>query len=407
MEHSSTLPRPHRPAITIATLPRRPVPAMLLAPLLLLAGTGLAQALDPFAPTINDSVRAVAVQPGGQLVIGGDFTQVGGQPRPHLARLNPDGSLAAVPAQPDDRVEAIAVMADGRIVIGGNFSNLGGISQRYVARLLANGQRDPGFQPAIGHSAGLRVTHLAVQGDGKVVIAGGFDTVGGQPRPGLARLHADGSLDTAFNPPPDLGGIIDALALQPDGRVLLAGPLDEIDAACLGSCVLRLTASGSPDAGFGVVNVVGLVSHLALQADGRILVGGDFGGLGDHDTFFVGRLNAQGTPDTGFANTAMRYSHITQIVPLPGGQTLIAGEIRWGSTGPTADSIARLLPGGLRDTAFAEPQLNNLIIASALQPDLRLLVAGMFTQVNGQARTRLARLRVADLPDQVFSNGFE
>lgn len=368
---------------------------------------GTAQVVDPgLAPYLNDTVRAVAVQDDGRLLIGGQFTQVDGQPRPYLARLAADGTLAAALAFPDDQVNALAVLADGHILIAGDFRNVAGAAHHYVARLRPDGQPDPGFQSGIGHTAGIRVARIAAQADGKVIVAGGFATVSGQPRPGLARLNADGTNDSSFTPPA-LGGQIDALALQADGRLVLAGNFDIFGEDCPSDCIARLDRHGAPDAGFQVVPVLGLVSHLAVQADDRILVGGEFGGLGSHDTFFVGRLGPDGGPDPGFTNTGMRYSHIHRIEPLPDGRVVIAGEIGWGSSGPTLDRVARLLPDGQRDLGFAEPLLDNQIIGSALQPDGQLLLGGMFTLVDGLPRTRLVRLQVADRPDPLFRNGFE
>ena len=81
---------------------------------LAVSGPGTAQVVDPgLAPYLNDTVRAVAVQDDGRLLIGGQFTQVDGQPRPYLARLAADGTLAAALAFPDDQVNALAVLADG------------------------------------------------------------------------------------------------------------------------------------------------------------------------------------------------------------------------------------------------------------------------------------------------------
>lgn len=366
-----------------------------------------AQTLDPtFAPALSDTVRTVAVQPDGHIVVGGDFFEVSGQSRPFLARLRADGTVASAPAIPDNRVEAIAVQADGKLIIGGDFQWVGGVQRHYVARLLPDGQIDPVFQPAIGYNAGIHVTHVAVHASGTVMVAGGFNSVSGQSRPGLARLQINGSLDASFNPPP-IAHLLDAMALQPDGKVVLAGSLDEVSDDCDSYCVLRLTANGSLDASFDVVPVIGTVRHLALQDDGQILVAGEYGYLGDHDTAFVGRVTINGGPDYGFSNTSLRYTDIKRIVPLPDGRSVIAGEIRWGTTGPTVDRIARLMPDGARDLSFVEPDLNNMIVGSALQPDMHLVVAGMFTQAAGQPRARIARFRVAELSDAIFGNGFE
>ena len=380
--------------------------AVILAAALCAATSVRAQALDAgFTPSFDDSVRAIAVEADGRILVGGQFGSAGGQSRPHLARVTASGAVDAVLAVPDDRVNAIVVQADGRIVIGGEFDNVGGSARVSVARLLANGTLDAAFVAAVGASA-LGVTELGVQADGRIVVAGGFTAVGGQPRDGIARLQADGSLDATFVPPA-LGGAVDAMLVQPDGRVVIAGFLSDASDDCDGYCVLRLGTNGSVDAGFAVTGVVGTVRHLARQADGRILVAGSFGALGTHATYFVGRLGTNGAPDTGFANTALRSSTITRIVPLADGRIAIAGEMRWGTAGTSADRIARLEANGARDTTFAEPVLDSMIIASALQPDQRLLVGGMFTQVAGQPRVRMARLTVGALPDEVFNSGFE
>lgn len=388
--------------------PRR-LPA-LLAVVLVLAGAGIARAqtLDPaFVPSASDTVRAIAVEADGRILIGGQFVSLSGKSRPMLARLAADGTVeAALAASPDDRVLAIAVQDDGRIVIGGNFDSVGGAARTHVARLLADGSVDPGFTSPLPSGAGIGVTDLVVQGNGKIVIAGGFYIISGQPRDGLARLNVDGSLDTGFNPP-DFDGAIDAMLVQPDGKVVVAGFLHGLDGACAESyCIARVNATGSQDTTFATVEVVGTVRQLARQDNGRILVAGSFGGLDDFDTYYVGRLGENGGVDRSFSNTALRYSDISRIVPLAGGRILIGGEIRWGTAGSTLDRIARLDENGARDTSFDELALDSMIVTTAVQPDGSILVGGMFTEVDGQPHGRLARL-LSDAPDLVFRNGFD
>lgn len=389
----------------------RPSPALrapVLALSFLLAATTQAQTLDAtFVPNFNDTVRAVAVEADGRILVGGQFSGVSGQSRFGIARLMPSGApAAALAAAPNDRVNAIVVQADGRIVIGGEFDTVGGAAHVFVARLTAAGSVDPTFTSQVAGNAALGVSELAVLANGKVVIAGGFGSVSGQPRDRLARLNADGSLDSGFNAPP-LGSTIDAMLLQPDGKLVIAGGLDSVSSDCPTDCVLRLNSNGALDASFTVTPVLGTVRQLVPQADGRILVAGEFSSLGTHASYFIGRLTANGGPDTGFANTQLRYSDITRVVPLADGKLIIGGEIRWGTAGTTQDRIARLGGNGARDTTFNEPVLDSMIIAMALQPDQQVIVGGMFTQVAGQARGRLARLVVGERPDPVFGNGFD
>src|ERR1043166_2331496 len=84
-------------------------------------------ALDGFDPNVNGTVYATAVQADGKIIIGGNFTSVGGTHHTNVARLNIDGSIdATFNAGADDQVLALAVQSDGKILAGGGFSRLSG-----------------------------------------------------------------------------------------------------------------------------------------------------------------------------------------------------------------------------------------------------------------------------------------
>ncbi len=87
----------------------------------------------------------------------------------------------------------MAVQADGKIVIGGGFISVNGAPRKYIARLNTDGSVDTGFN--IGRGANRPVTAVAVQTDGKIIIAGQFTIVNGVLRNRIARLNADGSVD--------------------------------------------------------------------------------------------------------------------------------------------------------------------------------------------------------------------
>lgn len=373
---------------------------------LLVPGAVSAQELDPaLTVSFNDTVRAIAVQPDGTIVVGGQFGIVNGQSRGRLARLTSGGALgAAFPASPDQAVLALAVQTDGRIVIGGRFGTMGASAHRRVARLLADGTLDTSFVSEIDNGVTAEVSQLAVQPDGRIVIIGRFNTISGQARDRIARLNANGSLDTGFNP--TTTSTVAAITLAANGGVLIAGSFSDITPQCPSTCVLRLQANGAFDPSFVATRVTGLVRHLSVQADGRVLVGGNFGALGAHDTSFVGRLLASGGADTSFANTELRFSNIERIVELAGGQVLIGGQMRWGTAGFSDDRVARLTSTGIRDTSFDEPVFNSLITSLVLQADHSILVGGLFTSVDGVPRNHLARF-IGPRPDPVYANGFE
>src|SRR5439155_1122875 len=176
-----------------------------------------------FDPGANSSVRAVALQPDGKILLGGDFTTLGGggighTARSRLGRLNPDGTVEnSFDPGANRRVRVLAVQANGKILVGGDFTTLGGggtgtISRKRLGRLNPDGTLDASFNPGADQS----VRGLAVQVDGKILVAGDFTTLrsGGvtMVRNHLGRLNSDGTLDTSFNP--GANGLVEELAVQ-------------------------------------------------------------------------------------------------------------------------------------------------------------------------------------------------
>src|SRR5437867_3759416 len=150
-------------------------------------------ALDGFDPNANGTIWVVVVQPDGKILIGGGFTTLspnGGPPvtRNHIARLNPDGTLDnAFDPNANNFVNAIAVQADGKILAGGSFhgpNSIGGQMRNHIARLDATAGLADSFDP----NANDILNAIAVQADGKILAGGGFTSIGGQPRNRIARL---------------------------------------------------------------------------------------------------------------------------------------------------------------------------------------------------------------------------
>ncbi len=121
----------------------------------------------------------------------------------------------------------MAVQADGKILVVGGFTTLGGQSRKNIGRLNADGTLDTSFNPGAGGATYPYVSSLALQADGKILVAGGFTTLGGQSRNYLGRLNADGTLDPSFNPGADGG--VNSLALQADGKILVGGQFSTLD----------------------------------------------------------------------------------------------------------------------------------------------------------------------------------
>jgi uncharacterized delta-60 repeat protein len=115
----------------------------------------------------------------------------------------------------DGPVNSIALQPDGKILVGGDFSTIGGTERIGIARLNTDGTLDTTFNPDAYDS----VSSIAVQADGKILVGGNFTTLYGAPRDNLARLNTDGTLDITFNS--NTNGSVWYIALQPDGKILV------------------------------------------------------------------------------------------------------------------------------------------------------------------------------------------
>src|SRR6185437_1814069 len=124
-------------------------------------------------------------------------------------------------------VRVLAVQADGKILAGGDFTSIGGQTRNQIARLNPDGSLDTSFDP----NANSEVRAIAMQADGKILVGGSFSSIGGQPRNDIARLRPDGSLDASFDPNVTNAtgtGAVFAIAVQADGKILVGGVFTSI-----------------------------------------------------------------------------------------------------------------------------------------------------------------------------------
>lgn len=227
-----------------------------------------------FASANGIRVMALAVQADGKILIGGMFDAVGGARRQNIARLNADGSLD-ISFNPgvSATVYALAWQPDGKILVGGRHG---------LTRLNPGGSLDAGFNPEVALVEQTSAVHvIAVQTDGKILVGGRFAGLGRAQRENIGRLNADGTVDRGFNP--GTIEVVETLAIQPDGKIVLGGEFTRLGGGGVGittrNCIGRVHADGSLDVGFNP-GANGPVHALALQSDGKVLVGGDFTGLG-------------------------------------------------------------------------------------------------------------------------------
>ncbi len=402
-------------------LPRR-LPARSLCWLLALGVGGVCPCLraqsgrldtsfDPGSGVNEGSqVYATALQPDGRTLIVGDFTNFNGTGRTNIARLNYDGTLdrsfdpgSAVGASV--YVGALAVQADGRVLVAGNFLGSEGTN---LVRLNTNGTVDSAFSAATDST----VNSLVVQTNGRVVIGGFFTQVNGATRAGIARLGTNGVLDATFNPSLT-GGFpspsINALAMQADGKILIAGSFTNVNGT-LTTNLARLNSNGSVDTNFHALSFgppgAVLLYTVAADPQGRVLVGGSFDSCNSLIRSNLIRLNADGTMDTNFNAAAGTDATVYFVAAQSDGKALIGGSFT-AVNGVARNAIARLNSDGSLDGGF-DPGAgaNGVVWSVASQPNGKVLIGGSFTEFDNTLRAGIARLlNPPELVNPAVSNG--
>ena len=376
----------------------------------------------------TDQGNAMVVQPDGKIVVVGSTTSNNDFA---ILRLNPNGSpdttfdadgeitptFGAV-----DIAQAVALQPDGKIVVAGYTSATGvGANDFAVTRLNTNGTQDVTFdvdgEVTVDFGFDDRATGVAVQLDGKIVVSG--SDIGGGPGGfgdfALARLNPDGSLDTSFSGDGlfsfTLGGadFAQAVALQPDGKIVLAGYTDAVG-GINGFAVARINADGTQDATFDVdgERIVDFGADdramgVVVQTDGKIVAAGfRDGGTSD---FALLRLNADGSSDATFSGDGQSTASFGQadfgqaVALQPNGKLVVAGysNANAASLGANDFALTVLNTDGTIDTAFNDD--GRLIIdfgnddramGVAVQPaDGKIVAAGYTTRGNDFAVLRL------------------
>lgn len=344
-------------------------------------------------PGPNGFVNAIALLGDGRIFAAGDFTVFNTQVRRRVARLFPDGSVDTTfnpGGGADDTIHAIALQADEKLVVGGRFSRLGNRNRGGIARLNQDGAVDTSFNP--GSGADNPVLALAIDGDGSILIGGNFTTYNNDPRGRVARLNPNGSLDAGFHPGNGANGAVQALAVQPDGNIIVAGDFSEFDNQTA-NFIVRVHPNGSRDTSFQTTaGPNGFVHTVAVQADGKVIIGGAFTAVGGVPRNRIARLNADGTLDTGFDPGAGADGAVFALALQPDSKVIVAGEFTH-VNGVERNRLVRLNTDGSLDLSINfGTGANNFILAAVIQPDEQILIGGGFTAVNGFERKYIARL---------------
>jgi uncharacterized delta-60 repeat protein len=323
----------------------------------------------------NGAVNGMLIQSSGKIVAGGAFTSYNGTAVGSVVRLNTDGTLdesftldASFPAP----VIAMALQGDGKIVVvGGSPATF-----YWIKRLNSDGTNDDTFSmPGAGVNGVIWA--VGIQSTGKIIIAGNFNSYNSVARSRVARLNSDGSLDDTFIPTAVFNNAIYSLDIASDDKILVGGIFTSTK-----QYMDVLNADGTTNVDFGGHPFIEGYA-VKFLGDGKMLVGGVWSGTG---TGYLRRVNTNGTHDATFNQTSFNNS-VLSLAIQPDGKVLVGGDF--------TNGIQRLTVNGISDPFLTGTGFNGTpgVKSILVQSDGKVLVGGgLFTSYNGFPSSRIARL---------------
>ncbi|QJW99967.1 beta strand repeat-containing protein [Frigoriglobus tundricola] len=336
-----------------------------------------------------------------------------------------DGTVALelTSALPSEFLNATAVQPDGKIVAAGSVNYGGTAGEFAVTRFNTDGSLDAAFGTGGStftslasfppdYANGTTATGVAIQSDGKIVLAGYYSAGGGLFHTALVRYNADGSLDTTFG----TGGIVEttvggndlatSIAIQTDGKIVVAGTAGAAYAFESDFDVVRYNTDGSLDATFGTGGVVetpapfptdAQANAVLIQPDGKIVIGGRASTSGDGFYYSLIRYNADGGLDSSFGTSGTVFDNLGNFAGVRGlalqsdGKIMAVGAVAAGpATGSMVGVVARYDADGSPDTSFNgtgwttfDPGESNAAQGVAVQANGKIVVVGSALQPGG------------------------
>jgi uncharacterized delta-60 repeat protein len=323
--------------------------------------------------------------------------------------------LSFINAVDNSYVRSVAVQSDGKILIAGDFTSYGGVARGGVARLNSDGSLDTSFVVTTGVNSGFspKIYKILIQSDGKIIIGGGFKTYNGVARGGIARLNTNGSLDTTFlssgagaTSTVNTIGVVTDMAIQSDGKILIVGHFTHYNGTAR-KTVARLTTTGALDTSFVPASITyGEATALGLLANGDIIIGGNIGTIGGYTKGCIAKLSSSGALYTSFPSGGSGANYdVDYIVPQSDGKILIGGPFST-YNGVSRRGFARINSNGSSDTAFNSGiGTSSAVEVIQIQSDGKIIIGGAFSSYNGVSKARLARVNTDGTLDTSFLYG--
>lgn len=307
-----------------------------------------------------------------------------------------DGTFSARVAR-HGQVRVLAVQPDGKIVVAGDFAQVDSVPRDGLARLKPDGSLDPTFVPP--NDLGWRVSALHVQANGVILLGGSFPSDRTNPFTGdkefdaFRRLNPDGSLDTRFYPIFRSGPGPSVMALVPDsnGRFVFLHNYEVFGGGVwsVGYTIIRMEEATGES--FALAPTDRALVTASRFSDGSLVVAGEFQQVHFTPRNLIAKISANGVVDQVFTPrfAGSFYTRIASVAVTAGNRVLVGGDFTTVNDQPRS-GLARLLSNGALDTTFDPTALGSGTINGIWpQPDGKILVAGYFSELGSYRVIRL------------------
>lgn len=354
----------------------------------------------------NNDVIAIALQSDGKILIGGSFTSYNGVNANRIIRLNANGTLDNTfnfGTGFNSSVSDILVLPDGKIIVVGYFSTYKGSTKNKILKLNSDGSIDNSFS-SIGSSTAIGIRTVDIQSDNKILISRIFTTSGGSViNNDIVRLNTNGSIDNTFDTGSGFtNGSVETFKIAFDGKIYVVGDFLAYKGVTLTmKRIIRLNSDGTRDTTFSFgTGYSDSVLDIALQTDGKIVAGGNFFSYSSSlNTYKVNRIESNGNDDAfglnGFPfNNSTTNNFVRSLAIQNDGKVIVGGQFTQYNNIANIN-IVRLNNDatGSRDNTFLTGNgFNSDVKKIVIQPDGKILVGGYFTNFNGTTYNRIIRL---------------
>lgn len=292
-------------------------------------------------------------------------------------------------------IKDVVVQPDGKIICVGSFTSYNGDSRNGIVRIGPTGEQDTRYSSfidttfSIGTGFNGIVETVALQSNGKIICGGNFTEYNGTTVGRIARLNEDGSLDNTFVNGSGFSQVVHSVAVDTNGKIIVGGNFTSY-AGTNYNRIIRLNANGGRDSTFAIgTGCDQTVRKVVIAPDGKVLLGGDFDFFNDNLNQGIVRLNTNGFRDSTFNPTAVVGSNnpgvngeVYAIAVQSNNRILVGGAFGTYNGASVSSGIIRINSNGSIDTSFSAGTVGvdtGGVFAITIQPDGKILLGGIFS----------------------------